>query len=259
MLKIGETPYISTLPLYRALRARQDDSFALVPDRLTELSAKLARGDIDVGPITPIEYLARPEQFQLVPRMSLSSLGRSGCVMLYSRRPVYELKDARIAVPQWATAAVLLLRWLMREMYRFEPTLVERTGGLAESLADNDAVLFFQDKALQAATGTSDLYQVWDLGEAWWLATNTPLLYMLWVARRDVAPEAVEAVAQLFAEARAAFPAEREAVVAEATARTQVPPHVVEGYLARFNYEFTPAHQSGLDYYKTSVAALAAV
>jgi predicted solute-binding protein len=177
--------------------------------------------------------------------------------MLYSRRPAYELKDARIAVPLWATAATGLLRWLMREMYRFEPTLVERTGGLVESLADHDAVLFFQDKALQATAGTSDLYQVWDLGEAWWLATNTPLIYMLWVARKEVPEPEVEVAAAKFLEARAAFQAERDAVLAEAQKRAPLPAHVIEGYLARFNYDFTPAHQSGLDFYQSSIAALA--
>ncbi|MBM3269361.1 MAG: menaquinone biosynthesis protein [Candidatus Sericytochromatia bacterium] len=259
MLRIGETPYISTLPLYLPLRSRLGGDWQLVPERLTELSEMLASGAIDIGPITPIEYLAKADQYQLLPGLSVSSLGRSGCVMLYSRRPAYELKDARIAVPLWATAATRLLRWLMREMYRFEPTLVDRKGGLAENLAEHDAVLFFQDKALKATAGTSELYHVWDLGEAWWLATNTPLLYMLWVARKDVPAAAVEGAAALFAEARAAWPSERESIVAEAQARAQVPPQVVGGYLARFNYQFTPAHQSGLDFYRSTVAALTSV
>lgn len=257
MLTIGETPYISTLPLYQPLRDLVGDQYRLVPGRLTELSAAFSRGDLDVGPITLVEYLSHPDKYAIVPRLSLSSLGRSGCVLLFSRRPAYELADARIAVPNAAPSAVGLLRWLMKEMYRFEPTLVERTGGLAESLAEHDAVLMFQDQALQAQTGTSELYQVWDLGEAWWQITNTPLVYMLWAARYSLTDEEIDDIGSLFGEAKAAYPAARAKVVEEGSRRAGMPPAVVEGYLGRFNYDCTPAHMEGIEFFRQTVATLA--
>lgn len=257
MLTIGETPYISTLPLYHTLREHVGGSYRLVPGRLSELSAAFARGELDVGPITLVEYLSKPDQYAVVPRLSLSSLGRSGCVLLCSRRPAYELADARIAVPPTAPSAVGLLRWLMREMYRFEPILTERTGGLAESLAEHDAVLLFQDQALQASLGTTDLYHVWDLGEAWWQITNTPLVYLLWAARYSLSDDEIDDIGSLFGDAKAAFPAERPAVVEEAQRRTGLPPGVLEGYLGRFNYDCTPAHMEGIEFFRQTVATLA--
>ncbi len=257
MLTIGETPYISTLPLYLTLRRRVSDQYKLVPGRLSELSAAFSRGELDVGPITLVEYLSKPDQYAVVPRLSLSSLGRSGCMLLCSRRPAYELADARIAVPPTGPSAVALLRWLMREMYRFEPTLVERTGGLAESLAEHDAVLLYQDQALQAGSGTSELYQIWDLGEAWWQITNTPLVYMLWAARYSLSDEEIDDIGTLFGEAKAAFPAERKVIVEEAQRRTGLPAPILEGYLGRFNYDCTPAHMEGIEFFRQTVATLA--
>lgn len=261
MLRIGETPYISTLPLYYPLRGRTGDRYRLVPGRLTELSAAFSRGDLDVGPITLVEYLSHPDRYAIVPHLSLSSLGRSGCVLLFSRRPAYELADARIAVPPSAPSAVALLRWLMKEMYRFEPTLVERGGShaesLAESLAAHDGVLMFQDQALRAQTGTSELFQVWDLGEAWWQITNTPLVYMLWAARHSLSDDEIEDIGALFGEAKAAYPTVRSQVVAEASSRIGMPPAVVEGYLGRFNYDCTPAHMEGIEFFRQTVATLA--
>lgn len=256
MLKIGETPYISTLPLYFPLHTRLGAEYELVSGRLTELSASLAKGEIDAGPITLVEYLRNPDQYKVLPRMSLSSLGRSGCVLLFSRKPVYELGNAvRIAVPGWAVGAVALMRWLMKEMYRFEPKLVERkTDNVAESLAENDAVLMFQDQALLASTSTSDLLHIWDLGEAWWQITNTPLIYTLWVVRRDLPESAIATLTSIFDEAKTA---DRGPTVAEAQRLTNLPASVLEGYLGRFNYDFTPAHQEGLDFYGQTVAALA--
>ena len=257
MLTIGETPYISTLPLYHTLRSGAGDTYSLVPGRLTELSAAFSRGELDVGPITLVDYMSRPDQYAVVPRLSLSSLGRSGCVLLCSRRPAYELAEAHIAVPPTAPSAVGLLRWLMKEMYRFEPSLVERTGGLAESLAEHDAVLLFQDQALQASTGTTDLYHIWDLGEAWWQITNTPLVYMLWAARYSLSDDEIDEIGDLFGQAKAAFPAQRAAIVEEAQRRTGLPPAVVDGYLGRFNYDCTPSHLEGIDFFRQTVAALA--
>jgi chorismate dehydratase len=259
MLKIGETPYVSTLPLYWPMRTRLGEGQEFVSGRLTDLTSALSKGEIDVGPITLVEYLRKPDNFQMLPRLSLSSLGRSGCMLLYTRKPVYELKESRIAVPGWAVGAIALLKWLMKEMYRFEPSLVERQGSVEENLAQYDGVLMFQDQALKAATGTSDLLHVWDLGEVWWQITNTPFIYMIWAARKSLPEADVAALSDLFAQAKAAYPAEREAVVAEAQNRVDMPAPVVEGYLSRFNYDFTPAHQSGLDSYQKTVLTLATV
>ncbi len=256
MLRLGEPHYLSTLPLYYSLRRRQDPGFVLVSGGLTDLSAMLANHELDAGPISVVEYLAHPDRFTMLPNVALSSLGRSLCVTLFSRRPAYELADARIAVPTKAPGPVALLRWLMREMYRLEPTLVPRASGLRESLVDHDGVLLFQDAALEAHAGTADLFHIWDLGEAWWQITNTPLIYMLWATRSDLPPEQVAAITRAFDDAKASVPALGSEVLAEAQHRGEIPRPLLEGYFTRFRYDFTTAQQEGLEVYRQALAPL---
>ncbi|MBI6545279.1 MAG: menaquinone biosynthesis protein [Cyanobacteria bacterium NC_groundwater_1444_Ag_S-0.65um_54_12] len=258
MLTIGETSYISTLPLYYSLRSQMWPDFQLVPGNLADLITALCQGAIDVGPITLVEYLRQPEKFTMIPGLALSSLGRSGCVLLFSGRPAYELANARIAVPVNATGAVALLRWLLHEMYRFEPTLLETAEQLSElNLREYDAVLLFQDAALLANTDTAELVHVWDLGEAWWQITNTPLIYLMWVARHTLPMTEVVTLSSLFKEAKITAMAKHTAILEEACQRTGLPFALLEGYLGRFNYEFTPAHQEGMELFAQTVGAIA--
>ncbi len=259
MLRIGEPHYLSTLPLYHSLRKRQDPDLELFPGGLTELSTRLANKELDAGPVSVVEYLAHPDRFRMLPNVALSSVGRSLCVTLFSRRPAYELADARIAVPATAPGPVALLRWLMREMYRLEPTLVARTGGLRESLAEHDAVLLFQDAALEAHAGTADLFQIWDLGEAWWQITNTPFIYMLWAARSDLLEDDVAAITLAFDAAKANAPALGGEILAEAQRRSAIPRTLLEGYFNRFRYDFTTSQQEGLEAYRQALATLVTV
>ena len=254
MLSIGESRYLSTLPLYSPLRANLAPSQTLVLAGLTELTERLAAQNLDAGPIGVFEYFMAPERFEILPGVALSSLGRSLCVSLFSRRPAYELANARIAVPFKATGPVALLRWLMREMYRFEPTLVPRKGDLKESMADNDGVLLFQDAALLAHAGTADLYHVWDLGEAWWQITNTPLVYMLWATRKGLPRTDFEAVERAFEQARTASPSMAGPIVEEAELRTSLPRPFLEGYFTRFQFECTAFQREGLELYRQTVA-----
>lgn len=259
MVTVGEPHYLSTLPLYHELSSRLGSSYAIESAGLTELTHRLAHRDIDAGPVTVVDYLRAPDKFEVLPNLGLSSLGRSLCVSLFSRKPAYELAEARIAVPIKAGGPVALLRWLMREMYRFEPVLVPRTGGLAESMASHDAVLLFQDAALEAHAGTSDLYHVWDLGEAWWQITNTPLVYMLWATRPGLDPERRLEIQRAFDGARVDIAARRSRILDAAQQRTPLPRHLLEGYFTRFQYEFTPAQQQGLELYAQTVAPLVLV
>ncbi|MBU6428189.1 MAG: menaquinone biosynthesis protein [Cyanobacteria bacterium REEB65] len=255
MVKLGEPHYISTLPLYYSLRSLRQPGCSLHTGGITELTEMLQDGSLDAGPITLVDYLRNSDRYQVLPGLSLSSLGRSHCVSLFSVRPAYELHGARIAAPPKASGAVALLRWLMQECYRSEPRFVPRTGDLAESIAGNDGVLLFQDAALRANARTADLFHVWDLGEAWWQITNTPLIYLLWVARREVPEQTVDQIVALFEAAKAHLPNVRDDALRQAERQTALPHPLLDGYFNRFQYAFTSAHQQSLERYRQTVAA----
>lgn len=254
MLTIGETPYVSTLPVYLPLRKVYEADY--VSGGLTELSERLLAGGLDAGPLSVVDYLRHRDRFEAIPGVALSSWGRAGCGVLFSRKPIVSPEALEIAIPTRTAGTVYLLRWLMSEMFGVEPKLVERTAPLSELLDEYDAALLFEDIALQATAESHSDIEVWDLGEAWWQITNTPLLYTVWVMRKGLPEAEKQAIAHAFSEAKAQAGALREAVVEEAHRRTGLPQPMLGAFLERFNYDFSPSHQQGLSLFETTVCKL---
>ncbi|MNX57925.1 Chorismate dehydratase [compost metagenome] len=166
--------------------------------------------------------------------------------MLFSKGPLGPREGFSVAVPTRTAGTTHLLSSLLGDLFGLSPTFVERAGSLTELLADHDAVLLFEDEAFAAIQALPAGVEVWDLGDAWWQFTNSPLIYTLWVMRQDLPEEAKQAITEALHGAKAALPSLRPALVAEAHAATGLPAHLIEGFLGRFNYDFTPAHAQAL-------------
>lgn len=256
MRTIGEPPYLSTLPLYHALRVQglaQD--FEISRARLSHLSERLGNGTLDVGPISLINYLKHRESLDLIPNMALSSMGAGGSGVLVSTKPIGTSAEIEVAVPSLKDGTTYLLRWLFSEMFGYEPLLVERTGNLEHLLEEHGAAMLFEDQALSARYHSPNLH-VWDLGDAWWQCTHTPLLYMLWVARKEVPESERMSLATRFAEAKQSLGSMKAAIMEEAQAQSGYPVEYLTNFWSRFNYDFTPAHQTSLNLFEQYVYAL---
>lgn len=256
MRTIGEPPYLSTLPLYHALRATGiTQDFEISRARLSHLSERLVNGTVEAGPISVLTYLQHRDKLELIPNMALSSMGAGGSGVLISTKPIGTSAEFEVAVPSLKDGTVYLLRWLFAEMFGYEPLLVERTGNPEHLLQEHGAALMFEDQALSARYHSPDLH-VWDLGEAWWLCTQTPLLYMLWVVRKDVPEADRDALSAHFAEAKRSIPGMRAEILKEAEAQSGFPQEYLTNFWSRFNYDFTPAHQASLRLFEQYVYSL---
>ena len=76
------------------------------------------------------------------------------------------------------------------------------------------------------------------------------MVFAVWAARADAARERGDALAELSAilsDARAAYLADPEAVVAAAAARFPFPAEFIRPYFRRLRYEFGPPERVGLE------------
>ena len=247
MFKIGEPPYLSTLSLTIPLRTGAAAAgVELVQGRLTELSSALLNGELAAGPIAVSEYLRHRDRFELLPNVAISSCGRATCGLLISKRSLGNLNGRSVAVPFRHGGIDELLASMLWEIYGVRPVFSEAVGSYDQLLVDHDAALLFEDDALLASQMPNAGMEIWDLGDAWWQLTQTPLLYMLWVTQRSLAPSVRSGIAGAFIRAKEMAGSMHRAIIQEAQKRVELPEKVLEGYLGRFNYEFTPAHERGL-------------
>ncbi|AGL13915.1 hypothetical protein L083_0405 [Actinoplanes sp. N902-109] len=186
------------------------------------LSAALIAGDLDIGPITLVEYLRHADELLLLPNLAVGSDGPVLSVNIVSTRPLDELDGRPVALGSTSRTGVLLAQMLLTERHHAEPEYFRCPPELSQMLLEADAGVLIGDPALRALYEAPELgLHVTDLGEAWKQWTGLPMVFAVWAVRKDFAaanPGVVKDVHEAFQRSRDLCLQELDSV-AEAAAR----------------------------------------
>ena len=264
-VRLGQVDYLNCLPVYYAFeQGLVDLPVELVKGPPTRLNGLFLRGDLEITPLSSIEYARHPERCLIVPGLSISSDGRVGSIFLISRVPVTELDGRKVCLPDTSATSVVLLKILFQHYYHVDAAFETTPPDLELMLARADAGLLIGDEALAAYARLAEAdagLSVVDLGAVWKTFTGAPMVFAVWVVRRDYAAAHPEAVAALVAALHRAreIGRERQAAVLDlARRRTGLPPALIEEYFTLIRHDFDAAYRQGLltyyDYaYKTGL------
>src|ERR671924_1417305 len=168
VIRLGRISYVNMAPLFFGLDADVEE----IPGVPTELNERLLAGEIDLAPISSIEYGRHADELRILPRMCVSSEGAVDSIQLVARTPLEHVTSVAVT-PESATSAVLV-RVLLPEAEQV--TLGE----------DADAKLLIGDAALKSMF--EDPTPHFDLGRLWLERTGLPMVYAVF-ACREPAPE----------------------------------------------------------------------
>lgn len=205
--RVGHIQFLNCLPIYWGLmRSGALIDVDLHKDTPDRLSAALVAGELDIGPISHVEYLRHADELLLLPNLAVGSDGPVLSVNLVSTRPLPELDGARVALGSTSRTGVLLARMLLAERYGAHPDYFTCPPDLTQMLLEAEAAVLIGDAALRA------LYEaprrgltVTDLGQAWREWTGLPMVFAVWAVRRDFAaahPGRVKEVHEAFLRSR---------------------------------------------------------
>jgi chorismate dehydratase len=189
--RVGHIQFLNCLPIYWGLMrsgALLDvDLFKDTPDRL---NAALVAGDLDIGPISLVEYLRNADDLLLLPDLAVGSDGPVLSVNLVSTRPLGELDGRPVALGSTSRTGVLLAQMLLTERYAAEPEYFRCPPDLTQMLLEADAGVLIGDVALRAlyeapARGLT----VTDLGLQWREWTGLPMVFAVWAVRKEFAAQ----------------------------------------------------------------------
>ncbi|SCL17110.1 futalosine synthase [Micromonospora rhizosphaerae] len=221
--RVGHIQFLNCLPIYWGLmRSGALIDVELHKDSPDRLNAALVAGDLDIGPISQVEYLRHADELLLLPDLAVGSDGPVLSVNVVSTRPLAELDGRRVALGSTSRTGVLLAQLLLGERYGVRPEYFRCPPDLTQMLLEADAGVVIGDVALRA------LYEaprrglaVTDLGQAWREWTGLPMVFAVWAVRREFAaahPGLVKEVHEAFLRSRDLCLAELDQV-AEAAAR----------------------------------------
>lgn len=189
MLRIGRIAYANCTPIFHALKEQvPGGDYQYVEGVPARLNALLAAGDIDVCPSSSIAYALNPENYLIIPDLSISSCGPVQSVLLFSTVPIEKLDGREVLLTSESATSVNLLKIILKLRYGCHCTFRVTSRTLGEALQEAPAVLLIGDTALRSINLASKML-IYDLGELWHDWTGSPFVFALWLASRTAFAE----------------------------------------------------------------------
>lgn len=195
-VRIGMVNYINTAPIYEPWKRRGPvDGWHVEEAPPSTLNRMLAVGELDLGFVSCFEYAAHPEQYKILPDLSISANGAVGSVFLFSKIPVKDLDGKLVLLSSQSDTSVALTKVVLEKFHGVQPEYVsgELDGDL---LLKCEALLAIGDDALRLASEGGFTCQL-DLGEVWKQHTGLPFVFAVCAVRQDFcekSPELLEKV-----------------------------------------------------------------
>ncbi|MGI5246490.1 menaquinone biosynthetic enzyme MqnA/MqnD family protein [Dactylosporangium sp. CA-139066] len=205
--RVGHIQFLNCLPIYWGLmRSGALIDVDLHKDSPERLNAALVAGDLDIGPISLVEYLRNADDLLLLPDLAVGSDGPVLSVNAVSTVPLESLDGRRVALGATSRTGVLLAQMYLESRVGVRPTYFNSPPDLARMLDEADAAVIIGDVALRAMHDAPQHgWRVTDLGQAWRDWTGLPMVFAAWAVRRDFAeahPGLVKDVHEAFLRSR---------------------------------------------------------
>ncbi|MFD4504551.1 menaquinone biosynthetic enzyme MqnA/MqnD family protein [Streptomyces sp. NPDC058457] len=186
--RVGHIQFLNCLPLYWGLaRTGTLLDFELTKDTPEKLSEQLVRGDLDIGPITLVEFLRNADDLVAFPDIAVGCDGPVMSCVIVSQAPLDQLDGRRVALGSTSRTSVRLAQLLLSDRYGVQPDYYTCPPDLSLMMQEADAAVLIGDAALRANLLDGPRYglQVHDLGALWKEWTGLPFVFAVWAARRD--------------------------------------------------------------------------
>jgi chorismate dehydratase len=249
--RVGHIQFLNCLPIYWGLmRSGALIDVDLHKDSPERLNAALVAGDLDIGPISLVEYLRNADDLLLLPDLAVGSDGPVLSVNLVSSVPLPALDGRRVALGATSRTGVLLAQMYLESHVGVRPEYFQSAPDLDRMLGEADAAVIIGDVALRAMhDAPRHGRQVTDLGLAWREWTGLPMVFAAWAVRRDFAaahPGLVKDVHEAFLRSRELCLTELDEVAAAAARWETLSADTLATYFRVLDFSLGPRQVAGV-------------
>lgn len=174
---IGRVAFINCDPLFHDL----DSEWNVLAAPPSWLTGHVLRRDCILAPIPAADYAKHADELVLLPDIGIGSQGEVGSVLLFGAVPLTSMKT--IALPSDSATSVALLKHLISQR-GLDMKYIQTGPDYDSMMSIADGALLIGDRALEAAREVPEMVQL-DLGMAWMESEQLPMIFGVFVARRD--------------------------------------------------------------------------
>ena len=248
VVKLGHINYVNSLPIYDAIFENEVKfSGQIVSAHPAELNHLIEIGELDISPISSIEYARNQDQFQLLNGLCINSHGAVYSVLLASSLPLSELNGKRIGLTENSATAQAIVKILLQDIYGFQcefVTIPFSKCGLLESV---EAELIIGDAAFLYKNKFPFCY---DLAEEWLKETGKSVVFAVWVVRKEFAknfPDLVLSTEKILLESYHKL--NRERIIEKSKKTLHLGELEIQNYFNALGYDFNESMKDSLLYF----------
>ncbi|WP_438487333.1 menaquinone biosynthetic enzyme MqnA/MqnD family protein [Streptomyces sp. S186] len=250
--RVGHIQFLNCLPLYWGLaRTGTLLDLDLTKDTPEKLSEQLVRGELDIAPITLVEFLRAADDLVAFPDLAVGCNGPVMSCVIVSQKPLDQLDGARVALGSTSRTSVRLAQLLLAEKIGVRPEYFTCPPDLGLMMQEADAAVLIGDAALRANLHDAPKLglDVHDLGRMWKDWTGLPFVFAVWAARRDYLerePAVVQKVHEAFLASRDLSLDEVGKVAEQAARWEHFDQELLERYFTTLDFRFGPDQLRGV-------------
>lgn len=241
---IGRVAFINCDPLFFGL----DESWNVLSSPPSWLTKHVLNKDCVIAPIPTAGYAMNHEELVLIPDIGICSNGEVGSVIVFGEKEITDMSS--IAMPSDSSSSVNLLRWWLKEN-GLSPVEVTMGPHLENMLDRCDGALLIGDRALQSARDNTELVKL-DLGKAWQDSTGKPMVFGVFVARKDTPVSDLKRAHKALLKQLELFESNsdvKQHVVQNASANSNLSNQRLSDYFNEVFNRLDNAHVEGLEHY----------
>lgn len=254
-LVIGQVDFINcfpiNVPIEEGLVSLNARIVSSVPSELNKL---ILKNELDIAPVSSLTYIENKDILTPLGNLCISSNGPADSVLLFSKYPLEELNDSKIALSFASATSNKLVEILLNQFLNLNVTLQKENLKLAELSKGYSAILLIGDHALfEFSRGPRDLF-LYDLGSLWKKYTDLPMTFGLWVVRKDSLtkyPEEVKIAASKLETAKEKGLNDLfELVIKKSINKVGLSKDFYRTYFEHLSYDFTEECKKGLELFE---------
>ena len=256
-LQLGQVDFINCLPVNLPIELGKITVNANIINAIpSELNKKILHKEIDIAPVSSYTYLRNRDKLISIADLCIASNGPADSVLLFSKFSIEELNGAKIALSSASATSNKLLQIILKEFYnlsnKFEIIPPSPCSPLSPS--PFSAALLIGDHALLEFSKMPRNIFIYDLGSLWKKYTNLPMVFGIWVARKEILekyPDEVERISNQLQEAKEiGLTTMFDKVIKKAQEKVLISKDFYSTYFQHLSFDLTSEHIKGLELFE---------